>query len=228
MESLSEASSSLLWSCWMLQETLRLWGSSAGDSHCRPHPAPSAKWTAACLSASLQARFCHYGPVAQNHLWAQLLSSFHLLEGGPVPLGTLTNEVRVRHRSSLNLSADLGLLSPWQRTAGSPRPREGRHALAQCCSRLAVPLGANTNVRSSWEAPETVIESKCEVLTGSGPCWLMVHHQQMDAKTLPSCRTNKFFMFSAAGDKEPTQTGFRAAEPDFKSAAGDVALLWLS
>lgn len=108
-----------------------------------------------------------YGPVAQRHLWAQLPSCFHQLAQYPVSLGKVTNEVRAHDRSSLNLSADLALLSLWRaqgdkKTLPLPhhtlnpgnRAATGKDAMfypagvhsTNRSQRLAVPSGAHRNL----------------------------------------------------------------------------------
>ncbi|MEQ2189161.1 hypothetical protein GOODEAATRI_022415 [Goodea atripinnis] len=124
-------------------------------------------------------------------------------------------------------------------TARQEVPVLGKDAMAQRCSRLAVPSGTDTDRiflsdsgRRGAHVLETVIESKCEGLTGSGPPtaahvgW-MVCLWQMDSKTLPSCRTNKFFMFSTAGDEEMTQTGCHCSRTSVKTELHCLKLLKL-
>lgn len=140
--------------------------------------APPVKWPAARLAVSA-ARLCRIGPAAQNHLWAQLLSSLCLVDpvpdGGPVPPGPLANEVRAgpaRPPSCLLTLAfcppgrgrqevpDLGRKSP----SSGRTPRVGPALRSRAFRRQlkgAVQLGG----------AGTVIESKCGVVTGSGPCW---------------------------------------------------------
>lgn len=151
--------------------------------------------------------FLFYGPVAQRHLWAQLPSCFHHLDQEPVPLGKVANEVRACDRSSLNLSADLALLSLWHSHGDRKTPswqpgghREGRHVLPHRCSqhwpsqRREAPAGANTkllfssdNGRKTASTWESVIESKCESLAGNRPPTTTHVHRCAASHVTPCC-----------------------------------------